>query len=85
MGKMNNSMLHFPSHLFVEMSLGNSGKWPFPDPRSPNFLGSMPPYNKARSELKIMFVCVHLKNLTLCPCMLNLLLGRHVEIISLTL
>ena len=26
MGKMNNEMLHFPSHLFVKLSLGNSRK-----------------------------------------------------------
>ena len=41
--KMNNLMLHFPLHLFVELSLGIVCKWHFPYPRFPNFLGSMPP------------------------------------------
>ena len=69
MGKLNNSMLHFPSHLVVELSLGNS-----PDPRFQNFLGEHAspktphPHIGALSQLKIVFLCVHLKNLTLRPC-----------------
>ena len=46
--KISNSMLHFPSHLFVELPLGNSHiwhfpKWHFPDPRFKNFLSALAP------------------------------------------
>ena len=55
MGKMNNWMLHFPSHLFVELPIGNSRKWHFPDPRFQNFLGEHAP-SPPRSPL--MFLCI---------------------------
>jgi len=42
-GKINNQLQHFPSHLFIKNFRGNSWKWHFRDPKFQNFLGEYAP------------------------------------------
>jgi len=43
MGKINNQLRHFASHLFIKNFRGNSWKWHFRDPKFQNFLGEHAP------------------------------------------
>ena len=67
MGKINNQLLHFPSHLFIEMSFGNSRKWYFRDPKIQKFLREHAPKLsslEAPLALETFFVYVQLQILT---------------------